>query len=473
MPGDAGIEPLWTAAEVLTATGGRLEGLAFAAQGVTFDSREVRPGDLFVALKGVRDGHDFVESAFRAGAVAALTEKPMDGGACVVVPDTLKGLEDLGAYARDRAPEVRRGAVTGSVGKTSVTQAIRAGLALAGPAHSSVKSFNNHIGVPLTLARMHRSTERAVFEIGMNHPGEIAPLSRMVQPHAACVTNVGPVHTEAFENGEAGVAAEKAEIFAGLGPGGVAVINADIPWFDTLKQVALRHGARVMSFGSDETCDARLLDFQPEPNGARVSARIWGRDYVFTLAQSGFHWGLNSLAVLLMLDALDVPTETGLAALSEFAPLAGRGRELLVALDGGAFTLVDESYNANPLSMKATLASLGARRPEPGGRRIVALTDMLELGKDSAERHAALAGAIEAADVDLVFLAGPQMKHLWDVLPAARRGGWAADAASIAAETARAVRPNDLVMVKGSNGSKASTIARALAALDAANAEQA
>jgi UDP-N-acetylmuramoyl-tripeptide--D-alanyl-D-alanine ligase len=464
--------PLWTAAEVLTATGGRLQGLAFEATGVTFDSREVKAGDLFVAMKGVRDGHDFVAQAFRAGAVAALTERPIDGGPTVVVADTLKGLEALGAYARDRAPEVRRGAVTGSVGKTSVTQAIRAGLALAGPAHSSVKSFNNHIGVPLTLARMPRDTARAVFEIGMNHPGEIAPLSRMVQPHAACITNVGPVHIEAFADGEAGVAAEKAEIFAGLGPGGVAVINADLQWFDLLKQAALKQGARVMSFGSDETCDARLIDFQPEAGGARVSARVWGRDYVFTLAQSGFHWGANSLAVLLMLDALDVPVETGLAALSEFAPLSGRGQELLVALDGGAFTLVDESYNANPLSMKATLASLGARRPSGDGRRIVALTDMLELGSHSAALHAGLAEAIDAAQVDLVFLAGEQMKHLWDALPAARRAGWAADAAEIAPEVARSVRPGDLVMVKGSNGSKAATIARALAALDAANGEQ-
>jgi len=473
MLADAGAAPLWTAAEVLTATGGRLEGLAFEARGITFDSREVAPGDIFVALKGVRDGHDYVDQAFAAGAVAAITERQIDGGATVVVPDTLKALEQLGAFARDRAPEVRRGAVTGSVGKTSVTQAIRAGLALAGPAHSSVKSFNNHIGVPLTLARMHRNTQRAIFEIGMNHPGEIGPLSRMVQPHAACITNVGPVHTEAFEDGEAGVAAEKAAIFEGLGPGAVAVINGDLVWFDQLKQAALRHGARVMSFGSDETCDARLLDFQPEPCGARVSARIWGRDYVFTLAQSGFHWGANSLAVLLMLDALDVPVETGLAALSEFAPLAGRGRELLVALDGGAFTLIDESYNANPLSMKATLASLGARRPQSGGRRIVALTDMLELGAQSGQHHAALAEAIESADVDLVFLAGTQMKNLWDALPASRRAGWAEDAVEIAPEVARSVRPNDLVMVKGSNGSKASTIARALAALDAAAGEHA
>jgi len=471
MPAAAGTEPLWTTAEVLTATDGRLEGLAFEATGITFDSREVQPGDLFVALKGVRDGHDFVGQAFAAGAAAALTERPVEGGPAVIVPDTLKGLEGLAAFARDRSPEVRRGAVTGSVGKTSVTQAIRAGLDLAGPAHGSVKSFNNHIGVPLTLARLPKGAQRAVFEIGMNHAGEIAPLSRMVQPHAACVTTVGPVHTENFPDGEAGVAAAKAEIFEGLGPGGVAVINGDVRWFDMLKQAALRQGARVMSFGSDETCDARLLDFQPEAGGARVSARIWGRDMVYTLAQSGFHWGANSLAVLLMLDALDVPMETGLAALSEFAPLAGRGREMQVALDGGVFTLIDESYNANPLSMKATLQSLGARRPPPGGRRIVALTDMLELGADSPQRHAALAEAIEAADVDLVFLAGRDMKHLWDALPSDRRGGYAAAAADIAPQAAQAVRPGDLVMVKGSNGSKASVIAKALAALDAAAGE--
>jgi UDP-N-acetylmuramoyl-tripeptide--D-alanyl-D-alanine ligase len=459
-------EPLWTSDEVLAAVSGRLEGGGFSADGVSFDTRSLEPGDLFVALQGERDGHDFAAQAFAKGAVAALATRAVDGGPNVLVPDTLKALEALAAFARDRAAGVQRGAVTGSVGKTSVTQAILAGLSRAGRAHGSIKSFNNHIGVPLTLARMPRDTERAVFEIGMNHAGEIGPLSQLVKPHAVCITNVGPVHTEAFEDGEAGVARAKAEIFEGLAPGATAVLNADNPWFDYLKGEAAKAGACVMSFGSAEGADARLLDYQPTLGGARVSARIHGHDYVFTLAQSGFHWGLNGLAVILMLQALDVPLDTGFAALAEFEALAGRGRERNVAVEGGRFLLIDESYNANPMSMKAALASLAARKPVEEGRRIAVLTDMLELGPDSDSHHAGLVEAIESADVHRVYLAGPHMKALWDVLPEPRRALWAETAAELVPAVRQAVRPGDVVMVKGSNGSKASLAAEALASLD-------
>ncbi len=464
-------EPLWTADEIVAAVGGTLSGTDFAVTGVTFDSREVVGDDLFVALSGQRDGHDFVAQAFANGAAAVLVSRPVEGGPSILVNDTLKGLEDLAAAARDRAPKVRRAAVTGSVGKTSVTQAIRAGLELAGPAHSSVKSFNNHIGVPLTLARMPRETERAVFEIGMNHSDEIRPLSQLVRPRAACVTTVGPVHTENFPDGEAGVARAKAEIFEGLERHGRAVINRDDGWYDPLYAAAKQAGARVFSFGWDETADARLLDFQPETNGARVTAKIHGRDYVFKLRQSGFHWGLNSLCVLLMLEALDVSLDTGMAALEEFAPLAGRGAARTISLADGGFLLVDESYNANPLSMKAALASLSGRRLGEGGRRIVALTDMLELGEESPRHHAALAETIALNKVDLVFCAGPQMKRLWEALEPERRGAWAEDAASLAPQLTRIVAPGDVVMVKGSNGSKASLIAKALGDLDLGEVE--
>lgn len=457
--------PLWTSAEIEQATGGRLSGEAFAATGVTYDSREIGPGDLFVALKGARDGHDFAAAAFAAGAAAAITERPVEGGPCVVVPDTLRGLEALGVAARERAPQVRRGAVTGSVGKTSVTQAIRAGLDLAGPAHGSVKSYNNHIGVPLTLARMPRTVERAVFEIGMNAPGEIAPLSRLVLPHAACVTTVGPVHIEAFADGEAGVAREKASIFDGLAPDGVAVLNGDIAYAAVLADAARRAGARPVTFGVDGRHDARLVDFEPGPEGSRVTAELHGRPLTFPLRQSGFHWGLNSLCVLLMLEALDVPLETGLAALAEFEPLAGRGQVTVVRAPGGAFTLVDESYNANPLSMAAGFRSLGARPVPPGGRRVVVLTDMLELGDQSRALHEGLAAPIAEAGLDLVHTAGPEMKRLHEALPPARRGLWRETAAELAAEAAQLVAPGDVVMVKGSNGSRASLVARALAGL--------
>ncbi|HYG26156.1 MAG TPA: UDP-N-acetylmuramoyl-tripeptide--D-alanyl-D-alanine ligase [Caulobacteraceae bacterium] len=451
-------EPLWTADEIAAATGGRATA-AFRATGVSIDSRSVEPGDLFVALAGVRDGHEFVGGAIQSGAAGALVSREVDGPA-VVVPDTLRALEQLGVAARERSA-ARRCAVTGSVGKTSVTQAVMAGLSLAGRAHSSVKSYNNHIGVPLTLARMPKATERAVFEIGMNHAGEIEPLSQFVRPHAVAITTVGPVHIENFEDGEEGVARAKAEVFAGLESGGVAVLNADNKWFELLRIEAERAGAKVRSFGTGERCHARLVSFEPP----LLKAVIDDKPLEFPLLQSGLHWGLNSLCVLLLLEAMEVEQATAIEALSNFAPLAGRGAERQVRIKGGAFTLVDESYNANPISMAAAMKSLGARKTS--GRRIVALTDMLELGPDGPAFHAGLAEPIEAAGVDLVFCAGPQMKSLWEALPATRRGAYAGTAAELAPRVVAAAEPGDVVMVKGSNGSRAGAIAAALAALDA------
>jgi UDP-N-acetylmuramoyl-tripeptide--D-alanyl-D-alanine ligase len=462
-------ESLWTSDEIARATGGTLAGAAFAAGGVSIDTRTIEPGDLFVALGGVRDGHEFVPQAMAKGAAGVLASQAVDAPA-VRVAETLAALEQLGVAARERAPQARRGAVTGSVGKTSVTQAIMAGLRLAGRAHSSVKSYNNHIGVPLTLARMPRDTERAVFEIGMNHAEEITPLTRMVQPHAAVVTTVGPVHTENFPDGEAGVARAKAEVFAGLQPGGVAVLNADNAWFDLLKAEALKVGAQVRTFGRAEGCDARLIDFQGATGHAVVQARLHGEGLDFPILQTGMHWGLNSMAVLLMLEALDVSLSDGLAALGDFEPLEGRGAERTVRLAGGAFTLIDESYNANPISMASAIATLGARKT--AGRRIVALTDMLELGDDASRHHAALAGPLAEAKVDLVFCAGRLMKSLWDALPPTRRGGYAETAAELAPQVSRAAEPGDLVMVKGSNGSKAGAVAAALRALDSGPGER-
>jgi UDP-N-acetylmuramoyl-tripeptide--D-alanyl-D-alanine ligase len=456
-------EPLWTSDEIASATGGKATS-AFTATGVSIDSRAIDPGDLFVALAGVRDGHEFAAQALKTGAAGLLASKPVDGPA-VMVEDTLKALEKLGAAARDRAPQARRGAVTGSVGKTSVTQAIAAGLKLAGRWHSSVKSYNNHIGVPLTLARMPRDTERAIFEIGMNHAEEIRPLARMVKPHAVVVTTVGPVHTENFADGEAGVARAKAEIFDGLEPGGVAVLNADNRWFDLLKAEAERAGAVIRTFGRGEACDARLIDFQAVGDHAVVQARLHGKAMDFPILQTGQHWGLNSMAVLLMLEALSVDLDDSLGALGSFEPLAGRGAEKTVRIAGGSFTLIDESYNANPISMASAIATLGARKTS--GRRIVALTDMLELGPDAPRFHAALAEPLAAAEVDLVFAAGPLMKSLFDALPPTRRGAYAETAAEIAPLVARAAEPGDVVMVKGSNGSKAGLIAQALSQLDA------
>ena len=455
-------DTLWTSADIAAATGGRTVGTPFEVTGVSIDSRAVEPGDLFVALTGERDGHMFTPGARTAGAAGVLASRPVEGPP-VLVPDTLKALEAMGAAARDRSVALRA-AVTGSVGKTSVTQAIAAGLAGAGRWHSSVKSYNNHIGVPLTLARMPWATERAVFEIGMNHADEITPLSRMVRPEVAVVTTVGPVHIENFPDGEEGIARAKAEIFDGIEPDGVAVLNADNRWFDLLSHHARAAGARVMSFGSGEGCDARLIDFTAAHGAASVRAVIHGASVSYPLLQTGVHWGLNSLCALLALEAMNVDRAIALEALAGFAPLAGRGAEKAVRVAGGAFTLIDESYNANPISMAAAFRTLGARQER--ARRIVVLTDLLELGPDAPAFHAALAEPIEAAGVDLVFCAGPMMKSLWDALPPTRRGGYAEAATDLAPRVAAAIEPGDLVMVKGSNGSRASVIAAALAALD-------
>ena len=530
-------EMLWTSQEIAAATGGEALGEPFAVSGLSIDTRTLQPGDLFVALTGARDGHDYLAAAFKAGATGALVSKlsspvipdgaadpgpsksdvsgvklgsgsPLRSGrddatewfSAIKVDDTLKALERLAAAARDRSP-ARRCAVTGSVGKTSVTQAIAAALRIAGRSHAPVKSFNNHIGVPLTLAALPRDAEYAVFELGMNHAGEIGALSRLVRPHAAVVTTVGPVHTENFADGEAGVARAKAEIFEGLEPGGVAILNADDRWFETLADAARAAGARLLSFGSAEACDAQLLSSLPlegggiEGGGARadvpeagagggaastatssasvrsppsppfplrggreIVGRLHGRLFRFPIAQSGAHWGPNGLAVLLAVEALGAPVSAALQALAGFKPLAGRGATRSIPVPGGEVTLIDESYNANPVSMRAAIATL-AQSP---GRRIAVLTDMLELGSDAGRHHAELAGPLATADVAATYLAGPSMRHLHDALPHGRRGVWAGSAAELAPAVLAALRPGDTVMVKGSHGSQAGFIIQAL-----------
>ncbi len=451
-------DALWTSAEIETACAG-LVSAPFTASGVSIDTRTIEPGDLFVALAGVRDGHEFVAQALAKGAAGALVSQNV-AGPHVKVADVFAGLQALGRAARARPSNLKCAAVTGSVGKTSVTQAIAAGLMLAGQGHGSVKSYNNHIGVPLTLARMARDTRRAVFEIGMNHADEITPLSQMVRPDVAVITNVGPVHIENFPDGEPGVARAKAEIFDGMGPGGLAILNADNRWFSLLAEAAQARGVSVVRFGSQSGCEGRVLDMAPDATGQVIRAELYGRVLRFPIAQTGDHWGLNALAVLLANSALGVDEAMTLHALAGFAPLAGRGAEHRVTIDGGGFVVVDESFNANPVSMEAVINTLGAR--VVGGRRIVALTDMLELGPDSLAMHAGLASSLAKARIDKVFCAGPMMQALWDVLPADQRGGYAPDADKLAGKLNEAVRPGDVVLVKGSKGSKASRIVEAL-----------
>ncbi len=456
--------PLWTFDELVKATGGTLVGSdSGAASGITFDSRSLQPGDIFLALSGARDGHDFVPQAFQSGAAIAITRRPIDGGPCLLVPDVQKALEDIGVFARNRAP-AKRGAVTGSVGKTSVTQMVMKGLTLKGRAHSAVKSFNNHIGVPLTLARMPADTERAIFEIGMNHADEITPLSEFVAPHAVAITTVGAVHTENFPDGEAGVAKAKAEIFDGLLPGGLAILNANNGWFEFLAKRAREAGALVAAFGEAGGVDAQLIDHRLNGDRASIAAKFHGRDIVFSLSHTGRHQAVNALASLLMLEALDVDLDTSLLALEAFETLDGRGRTVTKTFKDGEITVIDESYNANPVSMTATLQALGARPRLAGSRKIVVMTDMLELGPDEAHQHAGLVEALQAIDVDAVYLAGPLMKHLWDVLPPMLKGAYAATAAELAPVLIEGLHKGDVIMVKGSNGSKAGLIAKALLA---------
>jgi len=462
--------PLWTFDELAKATGGTLtgvsEGASRQATGVNFDSRALQPGDVFLALKGVRDGHDFVPQAFQSGAAIAVTRRPIEGGPCLLVPDVQTALEDMAVFARDRAAGAKRGAVTGSVGKTSVTQMVMQGLTQAGRAHSAIKSFNNHIGVPLTLARMPADTMRAVFEIGMNHADEITPLSEFVAPHAVIITTVGGAHTENFPDGDAGVARAKAEIFDGLLPGGLAILNADNPWFDFLCQQARGAGALIAAFGEHNGVDAQLIEHRINGDRASVAARFHGRDIIFSLAHTGRHQAVNALATLLMLEALDVDLDTSLLALESFAALDGRGKVTKKAFRGGEITVIDESYNANPVSMRATLESLGAQPKPADSRKIVVLTDMLELGSEAAALHAGLASVIEAQDIDRVYLAGPLMRHLWNALPQAMRGGYAEAVNELTAALIEGLQGGDVIMVKGSNGSKAGLIAKTLLAID-------
>jgi UDP-N-acetylmuramoyl-tripeptide--D-alanyl-D-alanine ligase len=337
---------------------------------------------------------------------------------------------------------------------------------LAGPSHNSVQSYNNHIGVPLTLARTPRETAFAVFEIGMNHAGEIGPLSKMVRPHVAVITMVGPVHIENFPDGEAGVARAKAEIFEGMEPGGIVVLNADDAWFGLLSDAATGAGLEVRTFGTGEGRDARLIDFRASPiegKGAIVHATLHGAPISFPIAQTSAHWGLNALATLLAVEALGAPMDAAIRALSDFAPLAGRGVQMRIAIPGGGVTLIDDSYNANPVSMRAALTTLGAYKTT--GRRIAVLTDMLEMGADTDAIHAALAEPIAAAKVDAVYCAGPAMQALYDALPAARRGAWRQAAADLAPLVVEILAPDDVIMVKGSKGSKASLVVAALASL--------
>ncbi|MEH3035963.1 MAG: UDP-N-acetylmuramoyl-tripeptide--D-alanyl-D-alanine ligase [Sphingomonas adhaesiva] len=439
---------LWTATEIAAATGGTASA-DFAVDGVAFDSREVGAGDLFVALTGEStDGHRFLDQAFAQGAGGAILSQ----GAAhphVRVADTFAALEDLARAARARMAGKVIG-VTGSVGKTSTKEALYAAVnrSPAVRAHRSVKSYNNHTGVPLSLARMPAKTDVAVLEMGMNHPGELAHLTTLVRPHVAIVTAIAPAHTEFFPD-ESAIADAKGEIFRGLEPGGVAIVPYDSPHRDRLIAAAQPHAARIVTFGLEKGADVHPIEQARAPSGGTfVTARVGERELSMTVALPGAHWVSNALAVLAAVQAVDGDLALAGLALAELGGLPGRGARIDIDVAGGTATVIDESYNANPASMRATLAVLG----HAPGRHVAVLGEMRELGERSAGYHAGLADPVAAARVETAVLVGEAMAPLAAALEGRVEFVHVPDAAQALDRARNLIRPGDVVLVKGSNG---------------------
>lgn len=482
MPSQAGeASVLWPIDDLLAATAAVANGLlGNPVTGVSIDTRTISPGDLFVALKDARDGHEFVTAAFENGAAAALvrqdyTRRPGDG-LLLYVDDPLAALERLGRAARARLnSDARVIAVTGSAGKTTTKEMLRTALSAIGPTHASEKSYNNHWGVPLTLARMPAASRFGIFEIGMNHAGEITPLSRMVRPHISIITSVGEAHIENFPDGIAGIARAKAEIFAGAS-NGWAIIPYDCPHYPIMAEAArARQTLRVAPFLSsgpvldeDRPPCAWLLSTVEQPHSTSITAQLpSGLTWSFAIGLFGHHNVSNSLAVATVIDALAgadfglEDADRAFAALATVEPPAGRGARHVLGQDG-AILLIDESYNANPSSMRAALDTMAAIPRADYARRVAVLGDMLELGVHAPAMHAALSEAIAAAGIDLVMLCGPNMHHLLEALPVERRGAWGTTSAEIEPSLLDSLRPGDVVMIKGSNGSRMGRLVEAL-----------
>ena len=456
--------PLWTPAELGALPSAYLLGEPAPVTGASIDTRSLQPGDLFFALKGVsHDGHQHVPTALAKGAAAAVVERGREGefaeaGPLVVVPDVLRAMEDLGRAARARN-HGRIVAVTGSVGKTGTKEALRLVLSRFGETHAAAASFNNHWGVPLTLARMPREARFGVFEIGMNHANEIVPLTSMVRPQVAIVTTIEPVHIGHFRAIQ-GIADAKGEIFGGLEAGGVAILPRDNPHFDRLAAHAMASRAgRIVSFGESETADVRALRIAAGPDASMVEADVMGRTVAFRIGQAGRHVALNSLAVLASVAALGLDLDTAVSAYASLAPPEGRGERTDLHTPEGPFVLVDESFNANPASMRAALATLALQEVPAGGRRIAVLADMGELGESGPAAHKSLVHAVTTSGADIVFAAGPLMRGLWEELPERIRGQHAEKASDLHEVVAETVRAGDVVMVKGSKYTLVSKVA--------------
>ncbi|MFG5119677.1 UDP-N-acetylmuramoylalanyl-D-glutamyl-2,6-diaminopimelate--D-alanyl-D-alanine ligase [Methylorubrum sp. POS3] len=466
--------PLWTQAELEAATGGRLIGAARPIEGASIDTRTLQPGDLFFAIRGeARDGHDFVRTALEKGAGAAVVAQSRADelsafGPVLGVPEgsddpVLDAMRRIGAAARART-KAAIVAVTGSVGKTGTKEALRHVLGAQGETHASVASYNNHWGVPLTLARMPDTSRYGVFEIGMNHAAEILPLTAQVRPDVALITTVEPVHIEHFPSLSA-IADAKGEIFAGLSPGGVAVINRDNPNFPRLLAHAQASKAgRVITFGEHEDADVRAHRILTRPDMSVVDATVMGVPVTYQLGTPGRHVAMNSLGVLACIHALGADLARAALSLAGLKPPVGRGERTALRIDDGDAYLVDESYNANPASIRASLATLKGIDTGAKGRRIAVLGDMKELGEAGESLHRDLAEAVRANGIDLVFTAGPLMRHLFEALPIESRGVAALSADELTDAVVAVLRPGDAVMVKGSNSMRMVRIVEAVKA---------
>jgi UDP-N-acetylmuramoyl-tripeptide--D-alanyl-D-alanine ligase len=469
--------PLWTSDAIAAATGGRATA-DFAVTGVSIDTRTLVPGDLFVALKDARDGHDFVAAALAAGAAGALVSRRPVGVAAdaplLVVPDVLAGLTALGAAGRARSA-ARVVGVTGSVGKTSTKEMLRAVLGHMGRTHAAEASYNNHWGVPLTLARMPPDSEFAVIEIGMNHPGEIAPLARLSRLHVALITTVAAAHLEAFGSVE-GIAREKAAIFDGLAGDGVAIIPSGLETSPILLDRANGFARRVLTFGRSAGDDYRMTDVKATASTTVVRAERFGHPVLFKVRSPGAHFAMNALGVLAVAEALGGNPVVAACDIGEWQPPEGRGRRERILLDRIdehlSFELIDDAFNANPASMAAALDMLAASEPAAGigriaeGRRIAVLADMLELGPGEQALHVAIAQHPALAKVHLVHCVGPRMHHLWRALPDRQRGEWHESATALAERASHLVDAGDVILVKGSKGSKVSLVVSALRRCD-------
>ncbi len=456
---------LWTADELTDATGGIMP-TPFSATGLCIDTRQIRPGDLFIALIGEnRDGHDFAVEALTRGAAGVMLHHHIVGlsraAPVLAVDNTLAALNRLAAFARQRFAG-KLVAITGSVGKTTTKEMLRAILGAQGRTHAAEASFNNHWGVPLTLARLPEDTAWCVIEIGMNHAGEIAPLTKLARPHVALITNVEKTHIGHLGSIEA-IAEEKATIACGLEPDGPIVLPADSVQFPQLRVAAAGHP--VITFGATRDADTRLCDVVTEAEATILTADIGGIEVSTRLAAPGRHMAMNALAALTAATALGVDPVRGAQALVGFAPVSGRGTRRIIAVQGGEALLIDESYNASAPSVRAAFAVL---RLQPGKKRIAVLGDMLELGEAGPAEHLALAADL-AASADLVFTCGPLMGLLHNAIPAPQRGAHADESASLALIVVRTVGPGDVVLVKGSLGNR---MQRIVAALDQAGPEK-